>query len=316
MPDGRRIGWLHYGSGHLHQISVDGKTICDIERDPLHREIGRSQGALTSRYGHDAQGRLVSQQVWRQGPLAGARPSPPRPAWEALGDELDPLTGTRRRLPAGPTEIARRYQYDGAGNLLQIDDARAGITRRPDTEQATTQTTRFEYDALGRRIARTDAFGRTEFIWEGMRLIEERRGAQASAYVYEPGSYVPLARIDAGGGAGEPGQGGAANDGGTSGAAANTPGDDALPGARVYYFHTDPSGLSEELSDPDAHPLACRLPRLGQHGAGELGGHRSRWQAAGTGCQRAHPAARTEPALPGPVPGSGHRAALQHLPLL
>ncbi|MBK6975495.1 MAG: RHS repeat protein [Sterolibacteriaceae bacterium] len=138
LPDGRRIGWLHYGSGHLHQISVDGKTICDIERDPLHREIGRSQGALTSRYGHDAQGRLVSQQVWRTAPLAGgARSSPPRPAWEALGDELDPLTGTRRHLPAGPTEIARRYQYDGAGNLLQIDDARAGITR-------------YAYDRIGR----------------------------------------------------------------------------------------------------------------------------------------------------------------------
>ncbi len=61
----------------------------------------------------------------------------------------------------------------------------------------TTQSTRFDYDALGRRIGKTDAFGRTDFIWEGLRLIEERRGAHASAYLYEPGSYVPLARIDA-----------------------------------------------------------------------------------------------------------------------
>lgn len=51
---------------------------------------------------------------------------------------------------------------------------------------------------LGRRIAKSDAFGPTRFIWEGMRLIEERRGAHATAYLYEPGSYVPLARIDAG----------------------------------------------------------------------------------------------------------------------
>ncbi|AVT03861.1 hypothetical protein C8243_16165, partial [Paracidovorax avenae] len=57
----------------------------------------------------------------------------------------------------------------------------------------------FRYDALGRRIAKQDAFGRTEFIWEGMRLIEERRGSKVVSYVYEPGSYVPLARIDADG---------------------------------------------------------------------------------------------------------------------
>ena len=28
------------------------------------------------------------------------------------------------------------------------------------------------------------------------RLIEERRGSKVVSYVYEPGSYVPLARID------------------------------------------------------------------------------------------------------------------------
>ena len=32
-----------------------------------------------------------------------------------------------------------------------------------------------------------------------MRLIEERRGSSVISYVYEPGSYVPLARLDASG---------------------------------------------------------------------------------------------------------------------
>ncbi|GKS97606.1 RHS domain-containing protein [Acidovorax sp. SUPP2825] len=31
---------------------------------------------------------------------------------------------------------------------------------------------------------------------EGLRLLQERRGGQCSSYVYEPGSYTPLARID------------------------------------------------------------------------------------------------------------------------
>ena len=30
-----------------------------------------------------------------------------------------------------------------------------------------------------------------------MRLIQERRGHSVISYVYEPGSYVPLARLDA-----------------------------------------------------------------------------------------------------------------------
>ncbi|THJ30473.1 RHS repeat-associated core domain-containing protein [Lampropedia aestuarii] len=38
-----------------------------------------------------------------------------------------------------------------------------------------------------------------------MRLIEERRGSQITSYVYEPGSYVPLARLDASGDATEQG---------------------------------------------------------------------------------------------------------------
>ena len=38
-----------------------------------------------------------------------------------------------------------------------------------------------------------------------MRLIEERRGNAVISYVYEPGSYVPLARLDADGQATEQG---------------------------------------------------------------------------------------------------------------
>ena len=58
---------------------------------------------------------------------------------------------------------------------------------------------RFDYDAIGRRVAKHDSFGTTTFIWEGMRLIEERRGGAIISYVYELGSYVPLARLDADG---------------------------------------------------------------------------------------------------------------------
>ncbi|CAN7170545.1 RHS repeat-associated core domain-containing protein [Acidovorax sp. LjRoot194] len=146
--------------------------------------------------------------------------------------------------------------------------------------QPQSQVFSYQYDALGRRIAKTDSFGTTVFTWEGMRLLQESRGAQTSTYIYEPGSYVPLARID-GAGAIEPhpaaahALGGDAEQGkqgsvpttnpqwadrfNVAAAANDEPGGSSTPNVRqgaggediaqVYYFHTQPNGLPEELSD-------------------------------------------------------------------
>ena len=113
-PKGRlKTVYGSYGSGHLHRIAFDGETVTDIERDRLHRETGRTQGRLASRYTLDPLGRLKSQ-------LA---------------------------VPAGPSEskgkaavtaaVKRSYGYDRTGNLTQSTDPRTG-------------TTQFEYDKLGR----------------------------------------------------------------------------------------------------------------------------------------------------------------------
>ncbi|MCF3159771.1 hypothetical protein L1F19_26940, partial [Pseudomonas juntendi] len=50
-----------YGSGHLHQLNLDGQVISDMERDDLHREVYRTQGKLTSCFGYDAMGRKAWQ---------------------------------------------------------------------------------------------------------------------------------------------------------------------------------------------------------------------------------------------------------------
>ncbi|MFN3439320.1 MAG: RHS domain-containing protein [Acidovorax sp.] len=109
-----------------------------------------------------------------------------------------------------------------------------------------------------------------------MPVLQESRGAQASTYTYEPVSYVPLARVEgcgavephALGGDAEQGKRGsvpttnpgwsdqfniatAANDGPTS-TPAKADATAAATGAQttqVYYFHTQPNGLPEELSD-------------------------------------------------------------------
>ena len=129
MPNGQQLSWLYYGSGHLHQISLDGHTLSDIERDALHRETLRTQGALQSRYGYDALGRLTAQAAWKRAPAQAANTASAaqRPgAWAALGDEIEPQAG---RASQGSAILGRRYAYDAAGNLKGIEDIRNGATR-------------------------------------------------------------------------------------------------------------------------------------------------------------------------------------------
>ena len=116
LPDGRQINYLYYGSGHLHQISLDDEVISDIERDRLHREIYRTQGKLASRYELDPLGRLKRQ--------------------IAALNELT-QTETAKNAVISAYAVKRSYGYDRTGNLTHSTDQRTG-------------TTKFEYDKLGR----------------------------------------------------------------------------------------------------------------------------------------------------------------------
>ena len=116
LPDGRQINYLYYGSGHLHQISLDDEVISDIERDQLHREIYRTQGKLASRYELDPLGRLKRQIA-------------------ALNELTQTETG--KNTVTSAYAVKRSYGYDRTGNLTHSTDQRTG-------------TTRFEYDKLGR----------------------------------------------------------------------------------------------------------------------------------------------------------------------
>ncbi|QDQ28896.1 RHS repeat protein [Chitinimonas arctica] len=116
LPDGRTLNWLMYGSGHLHQINLDGELIADIERDAMHREVARSQGSLHSQFQLDAMGRLVDHRV-------SAR---------SLGQQPQVGVGVQHG-----SRIARHWRYDRAGQVLEINDARKGRTE-------------YHYDALSR----------------------------------------------------------------------------------------------------------------------------------------------------------------------
>ena len=128
LPDSRHIDYLYYGSGHLHQISLDGEVVSDIERDKLHREIQRTQGSISSLYDYDPMGRLKSQRTVRSGT-------------QTLHGKQNPLAGG---------VVNRRYAYDKAGNLIQSADQRSGVLN-------------YVYDKIGRiQEARNSQTGRSE----------------------------------------------------------------------------------------------------------------------------------------------------------
>ena len=296
LPNGRTLSHLFYGSGHLHQVSLDGHVISDFERDALYREVSRTQGALRSEFAYDQSGRLSAQRAMRgqqPGPLASPdfnlgdiqarlkgvieRHYQYDPAgqlvqwldrqrgltryrydaagrivqsqiglmrdWGALGVASDAPGNTGRSpmavneqfhwdaasnpLPAhaAGSDFVRgnrllvwqdaRYIYDEHGNLIERlqgkrgsaaqtrtlfewDAAhqlvRADVARGPD-EAATRQTYTYVYDALGRRVAKRDAFGTTHFAWDRDRMALERRGGNEIAYLYRPSSFVLLAQV-------------------------------------------------------------------------------------------------------------------------
>lgn len=135
LPGGQQLNHLFYGSGHLHQVNLDGQVISDFERDALHREVRRSQGALHSEFAYDRAGRLSAQRVLRTSE-AGSSETPPKlfspefpspSSVRSLEDIQDKFKGV----------IERHYKYDPSGQLVQWLDRHRGLTR-------------YAYDAAGR----------------------------------------------------------------------------------------------------------------------------------------------------------------------
>ena len=97
----------------------------------------------------------------------------------------------------------QRLHYSAEHQLQSITVTRLhdkpqlrAVGHEPQDVAATTQTTHYRYDALGRRIDKTGSFGTTRFGWDGDLLALEIRGSKQSEYLYEPDSFVPLAKLE------------------------------------------------------------------------------------------------------------------------
>jgi RHS repeat-associated protein len=144
-----------------------------------------------------------------------------------------------------------RYTYDAFGNVqtkkkgawqeqtfaYDADDRLIEVSGVTDAGRA---TTRFAYDALGRRIGKQvirpphngqiePTTEETRFVWQGMQMVQEINGDAIISYVYDPNSrYKPLARLD------------------------QTLGKDGkLSKGNLYHFHTDQIGTPLEVTRND-----------------------------------------------------------------
>jgi RHS repeat-associated protein len=290
LPDGCTINQLHYGSGHLHQINIDGDVVSDFERDDLHREVLRTQGQLTTRFGYDKLGR----KTWEDTTAQHAHEPVLRKEWEydRAGELVKKVHSRNGQTRYGYDPLGRIvstigpagnefFQWDAAANL--VDAAQVGgyikynrvtvfedkryeydIHGRMETKRigrhteqdfrydgehrlrevhtvrnGVRQVVYFDYDALGRRIAKRDAFGETRFLWDGLRMIQEQRGGNVATYLYEPGTHVPLARTDTH----------ARRDDDIDSFYPPLPNHST---SNVYFFHNNVSGEPEELSNQES----------------------------------------------------------------
>ncbi|KAA0079619.1 sugar-binding protein [Paraburkholderia sp. T12-10] len=269
-PDGHAIDWLTYGSGHVHGMLLDGEERIQFERDDLHRETRRTLGSrlglrtvydpagrviqtalqrekapmpiVDRRYRYDAAGQLTQIEDsakgyidYRYDPVGrlveAASPwSRERFAFDPASNIVDVPADTQERAPRMMQAVYRpreestlpeqvpkilgnllkqyagmHFAYDERGNLIsrrtpageqkyEWDAFNRLMTAMIKEGERRTSASYF-YDALGRRIAKSVNGERTLFGWDGDTLAYESTEHGSTHYVYEAGSFVPLAQF-------------------------------------------------------------------------------------------------------------------------
>ncbi|MGE1176733.1 RHS repeat-associated core domain-containing protein [Pseudomonas sp. BW7P1] len=168
-------------NGNLAGIDDSRKGNRSFHYDPLDRLIS-VRGATPESFAHDPAGNLLGQNNEGTANLANVK-----------GNRL---------LMQGD----RHYDYDAYGNLIR---ERRGAGQKLVTEYRYDcqhrligvslpggSTASYQYDAFGRRIEKTVDGHTTEFLWQGERLIAESADNRYRTYIYEPGSFRPLAMLD------------------------------------------------------------------------------------------------------------------------
>nr|WP_306109996.1 RHS repeat-associated core domain-containing protein [Pseudomonas sp. PB120] len=176
-----RRDYAYSANGNLEHIADTRLGQRNYQYDPLGRliRVRHSRDHQPESFAHDSTANLLMQD--RPGPttvygnrllMQGDR----HYDYDAFGNLIRERRGTAQKL-------VTEYRYDCQHRLT-------GVTM-PDGRSAN-----YRYDAFGRRIAKTVDGKTTEFFWQGDRLVAESSREHYRSYVYEPGTFRPLAMLD------------------------------------------------------------------------------------------------------------------------
>ncbi|MBC3299699.1 RHS domain-containing protein [Pseudomonas sp. SWRI18] len=202
LPDGRWLNRLRYGSGHLHQVNLDGRVVSDFERDRLHREVLRTQGRVSTRSEYDRSGRLRARERRQQDQSMLVPTTQTRFGYDAsdqLVERVDSLPeaaqrqllhydATGRILASQDSVQGQResFAYDPAANLVDGPGYVAGNLVR------TYQDKRYRYDGFGRMVEkRSTRRGLQQFHYDAEQRLAEVRNDDGSVIRM---AYDPLGR--------------------------------------------------------------------------------------------------------------------------
>lgn len=242
-----RDGGAVLGRHYQHDAAGQVLGIDDLRQGP-------------TRYTYDPAGQLLA--VQGKGPEHFAH--------DPAGNLFDEAAGADLKTAAPGDRLAmhgdRHFRYDSAGNRTEERSGTGGHRRQRyvyDAEHRLVAvhgpqgSSAYRYDALGRRTAKLTPQGQTQFFWDGAALVGELRlptraprgdaaandpgpGAPRQAptgaaacqrwYVYEPGSFRPLACVRR-----------------QSGSPGEEPG--VVPAAEVFHYHLDHLGTPREMTD-------------------------------------------------------------------
>ncbi|MBS4078017.1 RHS repeat-associated core domain-containing protein [Pseudomonas rustica] len=176
-----RRDYAYSANGNLSYIADTRHGQRTYGYDALDRliRVRHSRDELPETYAHNPAGNLLMQD--RPGPsqIKGNRllmQGDRHYDYDAFGNLIRERRGTAHKL-------VTEYRYDCQHRLI-------GLTR-PDGKTAS-----YQYDAFGRRISKTVDSATTEFFWQGDNLVAESSDTEYRSYVYEPGTFRPLALLD------------------------------------------------------------------------------------------------------------------------
>jgi RHS repeat-associated protein len=176
-----RRDYAYSANGNLDYIADTRHGQRSYQYDPLNRliRVRHSRDQQPESFAHDPAGNLLMQDCPGAAKVLGNRllmQGDRHYDYDAFGNLIRERRGTAQKL-------ITEYRYDCQHRLV-------GVTT-PDGH-----CSNYRYDAFGRRIAKTVDGKTTEFFWQGDHLIAESSREHYRSYVYEPGTFRPLAMLD------------------------------------------------------------------------------------------------------------------------